>query len=156
MNYQAMKLLNVFKIIAFSFIILISVKCSKYHGESEQYTVDGPGNGAQVVPANSSTGTAVLAGDYNSSNNTLSCILNWSGLSGPPTAIHIHGPAAVGRNNIYQFVLVKVPAVASGVMSFESVFTEAQEGSLISNAFYYDIHTAANPNGEIRGQIILH
>jgi len=155
MNYRAMKLLNFFKIISFSFIILFSVQCSKYHGESEQYTVDSPGSGSQVVPATSVSATAAMTGGYNSTNNTLSGSLSWTGLSGAPTGIYFHGPAPAGLNNIYQFVLVKVPTVASGSMSFASVFTEAQEESLVAGWYYYEIRTAAYPNGEIRGQIIL-
>ncbi|MCW3116400.1 MAG: hypothetical protein JWM28_482 [Chitinophagaceae bacterium] len=155
MKYRAMKLLNLFKITSFALLILVSAQCSKYKGETERYTTNSPGAGAQVVPASASAATVTMAGDYYAGNNTLTATLTWSGLSGAPTAIHFHGPAAVGRNNISQFVLVKVPAVASGSMTFQSVFTESQEGTLIGGGFYYDIHTAAFPNGEVRGQIIL-
>ncbi|MES1214325.1 MAG: CHRD domain-containing protein [Bacteroidota bacterium] len=150
-----MKLLNLLKITSFALVILVFTQCSKYKGETEQYTVNSPGMGAQVVPATSSAATAVMTGTYNSTDNTLTGTLTWSGLSGAPTAIHFHGPAAVGRNNIAQFNLVKIPAVASGTMNFQSAFTGSQQGTLISGGFYFDIHTAAFPNGEIRGQIIL-
>lgn len=156
MKFQAMKLLNLLKISPIAFLILFSTQCSKYKGETEKYAVDGSANGMQVVPASLSAATASLEGDYNSSNNTLTGTLSWTGLSGAPTAIHLHGFAQPGRNNIYQFVLIKVPAVASGSMIFQSIFTEAQEESLINGYYYYDIHTAAFPNGEIRGQILLH
>ena len=150
-----MKLLNLFKISPVAFLILFTAQCSKYHGESEKYTVDGPGSGMQVVPASISAATASMVGDYNSGNNTLSGTLSWTGLSGAPTIIHLHGFAKPGRNNIYQFVLVKVPVVASGSMTFQSIFTEAQEASLTAGLYYYDIHTAAFPEGEVRGQILL-
>ena len=155
MKYQAMKLLNLFTITAFAFVILLSVQCSKYHGESEKYTVNGPGVGLQVVPATTSTATAMMVGEYNSSNNTLTGVITWDGLSGAPIAIHFHGPAAAGRNNISQFTMVKIPAVASGSMTFQSVFTGSQQGTLINDGFYYDIHTSAFPNGEVRGQMLL-
>jgi hypothetical protein len=156
MKSLVMKLLNLLKISSLAFLILCSAQCSKYQGETEKYAVDGTGSGLQVVPASISAATGSMVGDYNSSNNTLSGTLSWTGLSGAPTAIHFHGLAQPGRNNISQFVLVKVPSVASGSMTFQSIFTEAQEESLINGYFYYDIHTTAYPNGEIRGQILLH
>jgi CHRD domain len=155
MKYQAIRLFNLFKIISFVLVSLLFTQCVKGRGETAKYTVNSSGNGAQVVPATASAATATMTGDYNSGDNTLSGTLTWTGLSGAPTAIHFHGPARAGRNNIYQFVLVKVPATASGSMTFQSVFTEAQEESLIGGLYYYDIHTGAFPNGEIRGQILL-
>ncbi len=155
MKPSSMKLLNRFRAIIFIFFIVSSVQCSKYHGETEQYSIDSPGAGSAVVPVTASTATAHMVGAYNSNKNTLSGVINWTGLSGAPTAIHFHGPARVGKNNIQQFTLTKIPAAATGNLTFESVFTESQEGSMIEGLFYYDIHTAAYPNGEIRGQIIL-
>lgn len=155
MKYQSIKLVNLFKITAFAFVILLCTQCSKYQGDNKKYAVNSSGNGAQVVPASASSASGLMTGEYDSHNNTLSGVINWTGLSGGPTAIHFHGFANPGGNNIYQFVLDKVPAVASGSMNFQSAFTGAQEGSLIQGTYYYDIHTAAFPNGEIRGQILL-
>ena len=155
MKYRVTKLLNLFKITSFAAVIILSTQCSKYHGETEKYALNSPGMGLQVVPATASNATAEMIGDYSAGGNALSGTITWTGLSGAPTAIHFHGPAAPGRNNIYQFQLVKVPAVSSGSMIFQSIFTEAQEESLIKGYYYYDIHTAAFPNGEIRGQILL-
>ncbi|MEJ0106340.1 MAG: CHRD domain-containing protein [Bacteroidota bacterium] len=41
-------------------------------------------------------------------------------------------------------------------MNFTSAFTESQESGVSKNTYYFDIHTAAHPDGEIRGQIIAH
>ena len=54
--------------------------------------------GTQEVPPNTSAGRGTAEIQYNSSNNTLSWKVTYSGLSGPVTGAHIHGPAAVGAN----------------------------------------------------------
>ncbi len=156
MKPQATKLFNRFRAIAFILFIVSSVQCSKYIGETAQYAVDSPASGSQVYPTSSSTATGLMQATYTSHKNMLTGTVSWSGLSGPPTAIHFHGPAIPGRNNRFElFTLIKVPAAASGSVNFESAFTESEEGWLETNQFYFDIHTAAYPNGEIRGQIIL-
>jgi len=156
MKPSSMKLLNRFRAIIFIFFIVSSVQCSKYLGETEEYTVNSPAAGTQVVPVSGSAATGQMVGAYTSNKNMLSGTISWSGLSGAPTAIHFHGPAIAGRNNRFELItLIKVPASATGSVSFESPFTEVQESWLESGQFYFDIHTAAKPNGEIRGQVIL-
>jgi hypothetical protein len=81
--------------------------------------------------------------------------ISWSGLSGAPTAIHIHG-GSIGRNGYPYFVLVNIPKTLTGSMIFSSVFTESEEGGVGVDKYYFDIHTAAYPAGEIRGQIFSH
>jgi hypothetical protein len=54
-------------------------------------------NGAQVPPVQTpATGTAELT--YDPATRVLTWTLNYSGLSGPATMAHFHGPAAQGKN----------------------------------------------------------
>ena len=55
-------------------------------------------NGAQQVPPvqTAATGTAELT--YDPATRVLTWTLNYSGLSGPATMAHFHGPAAQGKN----------------------------------------------------------
>jgi len=85
----------------------------------------------------------------------MSGVINWSGLSGVPTAIHIHA-GTPGRTGYAYFDLKNIPKTITGSMIFTSAFTESQEGSVGGGGYYFDIHTAAYPQGEIRGQIIAH
>jgi hypothetical protein len=108
---------------------------------------------AEVPPVNSSgTGFGIMSLE----GNTLSYHIEFSGLSGPATGSHIHGiadttqPAGI-------ITPLNWPAAASGVLSGTvdvSSYTPAQLEALKSGKTYVNIHTAANGNGEIRGQIV--
>jgi hypothetical protein len=80
----------------------------------------------------------------------LSWTVNYSGLSGPATAAHIHGPAEPGKN-----ASPAVPFQNAGVnpITGSATLTDAQVADLNDGKYYVNIHTAANPGGEIRGQI---
>jgi len=81
-------------------------------------------------------------------------LLSWtvthSGLSGLPTAGHFHGPAMPGAN-----AGVAVPLVGSltSPIKGSATLTAAQVAELTAGRWYLNLHTAANPNGEIRGQV---
>ena len=76
--------------------------------------------------------------------------INYSGLSGPPTAAHFHGPAAPGAN---AGVAVPIPNPATSPVQGPATLTDAQAADLLAGRYYINIHTAANPGGEIRGQV---
>ncbi len=109
--------------------------------------------GDQEVPAKSVP--AVGTGDvsYNKNTKTLSYFVTYSNLSGNPTMGHIHGSAARGANAPVLFPFAKIPASTSGAVSGSAVLTAAQETDLMNGLYYFNLHTAANPGGEIRGQI---
>lgn len=72
------------------------------------------------------------------------------GLSGPATAAHFHGPASAGAN-----AGVVVPfANAASPIEGQATITAAQAADLMAGRWYANIHTAANPGGEIRGQML--
>jgi hypothetical protein len=79
----------------------------------------------------------------------LSWRITYSGLSGPPTAAHFHGPAQPSTN---AGVAVPIPNVATSPQG-SATLTDAQAADLLAGRYYINIHTAANPGGEIRGQV---
>ncbi|RTE95122.1 MULTISPECIES: CHRD domain-containing protein [Bradyrhizobium] len=107
-------------------------------------------DGKSEVPAitTSATGTADL--DYDAASKKLSWTVTYSGLSGPATAAHFHGPAEAGKN---AGVAVAIPNAASSPVKGEATLTDAQAADLLGGKYYINIHTAANPGGEIRGQV---
>lgn len=107
-------------------------------------------DGKSEVPAitSSATGTADL--DYDAASKKLSWTVTYSGLSGPATAAHFHGPAEAGKN---AGVAVAIPNAASSPVKGEATLTDAQAADLLGGKYYINIHTAANPGGEIRGQV---
>jgi len=47
-----------------------------------------------------------------------------------------------------------VPAASSGIISGQAILTQDQITNIVNGLAYLNIHTTANPNGEIRGQIV--
>lgn len=106
---------------------------------------------ASEVPPTNSSGIGDLTATYNSASKTLNWRGTVSGLTGDPTAAHFHGPADTGKN---AGVLVPAPGVEAGAFEGSATLTDDQAKVLIAGQTYFNIHTAANPNGEVRGQVM--
>jgi hypothetical protein len=108
--------------------------------------------GTNEVPPNKSAGSGTLTLSYDTAERKLSWKGGYSGLTSPVIAAHFHGPAAVGRNAGISLV------IANGTLpaSFEgsATLTDAQATDLLAGRWYVNLHTAANPAGEIRGQVL--
>jgi hypothetical protein len=107
-------------------------------------------DGKSEVPPNASAGTGTADIDYDAATKKLSWKLNYSGLSGPATAAHFHGPAETGKN---AGVAVAIPNATSSPAEGSATLTDAQAADLMAGNYYVNVHTAANPGGEIRGQV---
>jgi hypothetical protein len=107
-------------------------------------------SGASEVPpvANNASGTAEL--NLNKQTNELSWTITYSGLSGPATGAHFHGPAMAGAN---AGVVVPITGNLTSPIRGVASLTAAQAADLMAGKWYVNLHTAANPNGEIRGQL---
>lgn len=104
---------------------------------------------ANSVPPTDSKGTgdAVLA--YDAASKTLTYTVTFSGLSGDATAAHLHGPADATAN---AGVVVPFTVTASPIKG-TATLTDAQAADMLAGKWYVNVHTAANKNGEIRGQV---
>ena len=78
--------------------------------------------------------------------------LSFTGLSGPATAGHFHGPAAIGAN---ANIALPFKGPVKSPLEGQATLTPAQAADLLAGKWYANIHTAAHPGGEIRGQLIL-
>jgi len=108
-------------------------------------------SGAAEVPANTSLGTGSLEATLDKGSNQLTWQLTFVGLSGPATMAHFHGPAMPGAN-----AGVAVPfATAVSPIEGKATLTPAQVADLTAGKWYVNVHTAANPGGEIRGQLMM-
>jgi hypothetical protein len=107
-------------------------------------------DGTAEVPPNTSAGKGTADIDYDSATKKLSWKLSYSGLSGPATAAHFHGPAEPGKNG---GVAVAIPNATTSPAEGSATLTDAQAADLMAGKYYVNIHTAANPGGEIRGQV---
>jgi hypothetical protein len=109
-------------------------------------------SGTNEVPAVTTTaaGTGVLA--LNSTTNQISGFVRTTGITA--TAAHIH-EAAAGVNSAVIVPLTQTPA-GSGlwVVPAGQILTAGQAASFNAGSLYFNVHSAANPGGEIRGQIM--
>jgi hypothetical protein len=107
-------------------------------------------NGSQEVPANGTAGTGTATATYDSSSKIIKWTVSYSGLTGPATMGHIHGPADPGKN-----APVVVPfANAASPIEGSATLTDAQAADLLAGKYYVNVHTAENKGGEIRGQLL--
>ena len=104
------------------------------------------------VPPNASQGTGMVDAVLNKDTNLLRWKVSYSGLSGPATAAHFHGPAAAGAN---AGVVLPWSSPISSPMEGSATLTAGQVADLMAGRWYANIHTAANPGGELRGQITV-
>ena len=102
------------------------------------------------VPPNASVGSGSVDAAFNKDTNLLRWKANFSGLTGPATGAHFHGPAAVGSN---AGVVVPWPGPISSPLEGSTTLTAAQAADLMAGRWYANVHTAANPGGELRGQM---
>jgi hypothetical protein len=110
-------------------------------------------NGAQQVPPvqTGATGSADLT--YDLATRVLTWNLTYSGLSGPPTMAHFHGPAAQGKNGPPVVWLTEKGGAVSNPIKGQATLTPEQAQQMTAGEWYINVHTQANPNGEIRGQV---
>src|SRR5216684_2268968 len=103
------------------------------------------------LPPVESKGSGTLTATYDTASKSLNYTANYSGLTGDATAAHFHGPAAAGQN---AGVVVPVTGSAASPIKGSATLTDAQAADLTAGRWYFNIHTAANKGGEIRGQVV--
>ncbi|MCS7197472.1 MAG: CHRD domain-containing protein [Candidatus Bipolaricaulota bacterium] len=117
----------------------------------------------QEVPAPTVNTRVIGAGVFffDPATNTLSFTIAYRGLSGGATAIHFHNGAPGVAGPVVQTIcgapapalLGACPAGISGVLTGTWTVPAPLVPTLLAGGLYVNIHTAANPPGEIRGQI---
>jgi hypothetical protein len=107
-------------------------------GSAEVPPVNVPGSGSATVTLDKAT-------------KTLSWTVTYGGLTGPVRAAHFHGPAAPTAN---AGIVVPI-TVSASPMSGSAQLTDAQMADLLAGRWYVNIHTAAHPGGEVRGQVTV-
>jgi len=106
-------------------------------------------NAASEVPPNDSAGKGTADVTYDTTSKMLTWKVTYSGLTGPATMAHFHGPAEPGKN---AGILVPFKDPASGAEG-SATLTDAQAADLVAGKMYVNVHTKAHPGGEIRAQV---
>jgi hypothetical protein len=120
------------------------------HALADTLTFHTTMSGAAEVPPKTTAGTGEVTAKLDTATKMLTYNVTYSGLSGPATMGHFHGPAAVGVN---AGVVVPFKAPIASPDSGSATLTDAQIADLEAGKWYANVHTAANPGGEIRGQM---
>lgn len=113
-----------------------------------------PLTGSEQVPAVDTAGKGVANISYDPANHVVSWTITYSGLSGPVTMAHFHGPAAKGQNAGVQIWLTKQGSAAESPIKGQATLTADQAKDFSAGTWYVNLHTQAHPGGEIRGQVV--
>ncbi len=113
-----------------------------------------PLTGAQQVPPVQTSGSGTANLTFDPSTQVLTWSITYSGLSGPATMAHIHGPAPDGKNAGIEIWLSRRGSEATSPITGQATLTPTQAQQLMAGDTYINVHTQAHPAGEIRGQIM--
>ena len=102
------------------------------------------------VPPNNSTAVGQAEATFDTTSRNLTWTVTYSNLSGPAAGAHFHGPGEAGKN---AGIVLPFQSPTSPIKGSQTL-TEAQAADLLAGKWYVNIHTAANPGGEIRGQMM--
>jgi hypothetical protein len=117
---------------------------------AETITLKAELKGSNEVPPNASPATGKAEAKLDTETRVLSWTVTYADLTGPALGAHFHGPSEPGKNAgiVLPFKTVQSPIEGTATL------TESQVADLLAGKWYANIHTAANPGGELRGQMM--
>ncbi|MGO9006000.1 MAG: CHRD domain-containing protein [Beijerinckiaceae bacterium] len=107
--------------------------------------------GSEETPPNDAHGAGTLQASYDTETKKLTWTVTYSGLTGPATAAHFHGPATAGKT---AGIEVPAPGADKSPIEGSATLTDAQAKDLLDGLIYFNIHTDAHKPGELRGQVV--
>ncbi len=114
-------------------------------------------SGDNEVPAVDVAGTGTAWIRFDPQAGTLRWTVEYSDLTGDVTGAHFHGPAGPDENAGVVLDLTQgdddVEQALMSPIEGEAELTDDQLEQLANGLWYVNIHTEANPGGEIRGQV---
>jgi hypothetical protein len=108
-------------------------------------------SGASEVPPVTTGGTGIAQIHVDPGSKQISWRVDYSGMSGPVAAAHIHCGADPGAN---AGVAVNFGTNLASPITGSGAMTDAQLADLTAGKCYVNLHTAANKGGEVRGQLV--
>ncbi len=105
------------------------------------------------IPVTTTAGTGALSFTYDPATQRLTYIGSVSGLTTNVSAAHIH-TGTVGVPGSVLFPLTYVTSTNGATFAGVVTLTTASEALLYTGGLYVNVHTATNPGGEVRGNIL--
>ena len=118
---------------------------------AETVTYSAKLDGKNEVPPNDSKGSGMVEAKYDTTSMKLTYSVTFTDLTGAATAAHFHGPAKPGEN---AGPIITLATPIGSPATGEATLTKAQADDLAAGKWYLNVHTAAHPPGEIRGQLM--
>ena len=112
-----------------------------------------PLTGAQEVPAVDTGAKGIAKLSYDPASRVVTWTITYSGLSGPATMAHFHGPAAKGENAGVQIWLTEKGKAVESPIKGQATLTPDQAKDFAAGKWYVNVHTEQHPGGEIRGYV---
>ncbi len=114
---------------------------------------------AELAPATNASGEVSEAkgmaeGNVDTETGKVTWTVTYEGLTGPATAMHFHGPAGDGEDGPVALPIDTSEGSTSPVEG-EAEATPEQIAEMEGGMWYVNVHTDANPGGEIRGQVAV-
>lgn len=106
--------------------------------------------GQAETPPNPSKATGKATVSFDTDTKKLSWKITYHGLTGKATAAHFHGPAAIG---VKAPPVVPIQGKLASPIKGTATLTDQQAADLEAGKWYFNVHSAQYPDGEIRGQV---
>jgi hypothetical protein len=107
--------------------------------------------GAEEVPPNTEAGTGTVEATFDTETKVFAWTITYEGLSGDATAAHFHGPADPGAT---AGPVVPIEGALASPIAGEATLDDTQAADLQAGKWYFNVHTAKYPDGELRGQVM--
>ncbi|WP_206047234.1 CHRD domain-containing protein, partial [Noviherbaspirillum denitrificans] len=123
--------------------------CGGSHRDDLPFAFSSALSGGEVVPPTSSAASGAGLVTVDADQRTLNASVITSGMTDTAAHLHIARPGAVGP---IEFALSRTAGTT--VWATRVPLTDAQFAALRDGNYYLDVHSAAFPEGEIRGQVV--
>jgi hypothetical protein len=110
-------------------------------------------NGAQETPSVTTKATGVGGFSFNGALDSIFVAVAMDSLSGAVSGAHLHTGAMGVSGGVAINLSSGIISTGNGIL-YKGAVTPSQINMMINDGIYFNAHTSANPNGEVRGQLV--
>jgi hypothetical protein len=130
--------------------IVVGVPIGIPAAHAETVTLKADLKGSNEVPPNTSPASGMAEAKLDTVTRLLSWTVTFANTTGPVVGAHFHGPSEPGKNAGIALPFKTLVSPIEGT----ATLTEVQAADLLAGKWYANLHTAAHPGGELRGQMM--